>query len=262
MPAGNDGTIESIQDLLTRITESRLADLAKSHLRLWFRGQPDSSWLLRPGVYRETFPEQEEIKRLQIERLMNQDFRVQSAALIDGEKNDQELYFLQQHYGLPTRLLDWTTNPLAALFFAVSELTETEAALFMMDAYQLAVQQRTGNEFLGVATSRHPVFMEALKPICEWSNSPLPEFIIPVRPNHFDRRMTLQRSGHTFHVPKRPELTKRENKTLRKFTTPSGRKGAIARDLTRLGIDAYGVYGDLPNLARTLRQAYGIKDRV
>lgn len=258
MSIASDGTIRSVQELLAAISASGLAERPTAHLRVWFRGQPDSSWVLHPGVYRPAFPEREEPKRLRIERLMNQDFRVQSAALTRGDKNDQELYFLQQHYGIPTRLLDWTTNPLSALFFAVAEKPEVEAALYMMDVYQLAVRQRVEKEFMGVATSRHPVFRKALQPICEWKEAPLPEFIIPVRPNHFDRRMMLQRSGFTFHVPNRPELTKNENDTLRKFLIPARQKELITAELARLGVDHYSIYGDLLNLARTLRIAYGV----
>jgi hypothetical protein len=256
------GEIKNIADLLEAIRKSSLAATDLAHIRLWFRGQSNSSWPLSPGVYRPGFPEKAEWKRLRIERHMSQDFRVQSAGTLTGARDNAALYFLQQHYQMPTRLLDWTHSPLTALHFAVGESnSDTDGQLFMMDAYSLATTQNVPeSEFRGIATSRNELFLKALRPIFDWwKPKHFPSFILPVRPDHFDQRVMLQRACFTFHPPGKKELTTRDAAVLFSYLIPKNSKSDLRRELFMLGIDAFTIYGDLDSLAVRLKFAYKVK---
>jgi len=188
-----------------------------------------------------------------------------SAGIRRGDESDAELYFLQQHYRLKTRLLDWTNNALAGLFFAVSSHhnQNKDGALFIMDPYQLGPAQEgkydDGKKFEGIATSRNPVFPRALKVIFSWEDAgEFPNFIFPVRPDYFDRRITLQRGCFTFHVPNGGILSPDHNPTLASYLIPQGKKSDIKKELAMLGIDEFSIYGDLEHLSERLKQAYRI----
>jgi hypothetical protein len=255
--------IESIQKLLIELDKSPIVNQPHAHARVWFRGQPDKSWLLAPGVYREDFPESTEAKRLKLEQHLTQDFRAMSAGIRRGNEGEAELYFLQQHYRMKTRLLDWTNNALAGLYFAVSSHSDKDAALFIMDAYQLGPTQKgkydDGKDFEGIASSRNPVFQTALHVIFRWEDvGKFPNFIFPVRPDYFDRRITLQRGCFTFHVPNGGVLSNNHNPTLASYLIPRGKKSDIKKELAILGIDDFSIYGDLEHLSNRLKEAYGI----
>jgi hypothetical protein len=253
--------IKRVQDLVDAIANTRLGEKHHAHVRLWFRGQSNSEWSLSPAVYRATFPEQTEERRLWVERHLTQDFRIEGAGLLAGSMEDTDVYFLQQHYRMPTRLLDWTTNPLAALHFAVCENPTLDGNLFLLDAYSFAPTQEVTAQFEGVATSRSEIFRRALRVIFDWYDPPekfFSTFLLPIRPGYSDRRVYLQRSCFTFHVPSRPHVTKSENSTLHCFVIPSGSKSDIRDELFRLGVDAFAIYGDLESLATRLKFAYKV----
>jgi hypothetical protein len=165
---------------------------------------------------------------------------------------------------MPTRLLDWSNNALAGLFFAVSSESDTDGALHIMDAFRLGPDQKARYDadrvFEGIATSRNRLFEKALYPIFRWHNpSEFPNFIVPVRPDYLDTRIVLQRGCFTFHVPSRPKLTEEANSTLHFCRIPKEAKSSIKADLSILGIDAFSVYGDLDHLSERLCAAHGIK---
>jgi hypothetical protein len=258
----NDGTVTRLQDLLDLIGKSGYAERGKAHVRIWFRGQSEAKWALSPGVYRPTFPAANEEERVSIERHLTQDFRVQGASLLSSPKGDAELYFLQQHYQMPTRLLDWTHSPLAALHFAVTDdrYKDADGALFMMDAYRLAHSQHVTDSFTGVMTSRSEIFRNAMHVIFDWwkPKKHFPNFVLPIRPDHFERRVILQRGCFTFHVQGRESLTKAENNSLLSFFIPKKSKPNIKKELFLLGIDAFSIYGDLESLSERLKFAYKV----
>jgi hypothetical protein len=146
----SDKSVETISELLAELKDAGIADQPHAHTRHWFRGHAHADWGLTPQVYRPAFISAygDETKRLRKEQHLNQDFRVLSAGIRSGDETDAELYFLQQHYGLPTRLLDWSTVPLAVLYFAVSkqEHDETDGQIVYMDAYQLAPTQHVSGD--------------------------------------------------------------------------------------------------------------------
>ena len=270
---GDDYHITSLNSVLN-ILKSKV-DLSRkdAHVRYWYRGQSCAGWPLQPGVYRNDFSEPGISKEdlLRKEQNMTQDFRISSAGIRERGQTRVELYFILQHYGMPTRLLDWTTSPLAALFFAViKEIhNDYDAEFFFLDANEFETTQNTSAagrtseykgrspRFWGYADSTHPIMVRCVENILYFKGlDSFPDFVFPVRPDHAEKRVSLQKSCFTFHVPDCPSVDISRNRSLEKFLIPKEAKRGIRNELRMLGIDEYAIYGDLEALSKSLKGYY------
>jgi FRG domain len=106
--------IKSVEDFTA--VASRLRDQWTNLVLPWFRGHQNAEWDLVPKFYRK--PPRDLAREFEI----REEFITSAPALCDIQPaNEWEWYFLMQHYGAPTRLLDWTDGALIALYFAVRE---------------------------------------------------------------------------------------------------------------------------------------------
>jgi hypothetical protein len=278
------------RDKKVRLNDARIVG------QVWFRGQGITDLSLKPGLYRER-TSKDLLKRLgspmpapSKKRLFDELFELEHEMRIDftsyghllngtnQAKTAADWYFLMQHHGVPTRLLDWTTNALAALFFPLDELrakrerdTATKSArkatvaVWMVDSYWLSCRlSDVWNSPLlawsGDASAYIPSLEELIDNMGE-SKAKVPKHVMPIEPPAMHPRVAAQEGrfmifGRTQDLLDEDLLLERQNGgsgieelRLAQIRFEVDDVDARLRELAQLGVSRRTLFPDLAGLA-------------
>lgn len=113
------GKIDSTKSILESINKIKCEN---SLTQIWYRGHSNVKYKLVPSIARKYKYGGKIIDGFNPQRESDilHRFRRRAYPYLGRVPNEWEALFLARHHELPTRILDWTANPLAALYFACS----------------------------------------------------------------------------------------------------------------------------------------------
>jgi len=224
----------------------------------WFRGHRDASWHLEPSALRF-----EELGKREVAlKLLDEFRRIAETKLERIPGADEHLKWMQlaQHFGLPTRLLDWTEVATFALYFAcenpVGESSEVNGAVFLFDPRHISFLK------MHPGTSSLDAHMDSMLTADYFQlggkeqTRGLPT--IAIRPVWSVARLVMQRSAFTLHGSKTFRLDRKQAPSLVGIPILGIHKKELQRELQSIGVDAMTLFPELEYACTSLLARAGL----
>jgi hypothetical protein len=197
-----------------------------------FRGHGDAAFDLMPAIGRQPSAA---AYRLTDEKFLFADFVREAKRYLDADGfTEFEWLAVAQHHGLPTRLLDWSANPLIAAWFATEDESLSSDAKIL--ALRVPLVQRLKTTQLFDSPESAPAIVEVSPRVA---------------------RITAQQGCFSLHPD--PQSAWRPSPPaydFAEFSVPGSEKADFRRLLHIFGYDTQRIHGDLDALGKTLAWRY------
>jgi FRG domain len=251
--------INSLASLETAIDHVRVRF---RNIYAWWRGHSNEKWSLRAEVFRKNYNEVSLIRSFMAQ--------AESRRPSCPPMNDYVGWLiLARHFGLPTRLMDWSFSPLVALYFA-AQTDEREPSA---DGCLWALQPGGMNDQMAHTSRLFAPDDEKIRTIANIAfetdaqavvrmTEPMAGRALATGTREIDARVFVQQGAFTIHVDAADlaELdygfvdgNRRRSPWRTKFLVPADDKEAIRERLRTLGITHSALFPDLGALALDLK---------
>lgn len=219
---------------------------------VWYRGHPNAKYYLLANLLRFK-------NGLAKEQQLFNSFRKFSDRVLDRRKSEWETLFEMQHYGVPTRLLDWSETFGVALFFAAtynqSQHAGSDAAIYLLNPVALNSISGKGRVLRIPADEAEFGYTKIY-----WNHSPFKASApIAVEPIFLNDRMLAQRGMFTVHHDSVEPLENAFPHAIKKVLLPAPVVVAALEFLELSNLHAYTIYPDVTGLAEHLRNTSGLE---
>jgi hypothetical protein len=243
----DDGEVNSLAELV------ELLRPLSTNCVPWFRGQRLYRWNVEAAIWRNyTDIRNEE------ERNLTNRFRARASTRHHSTPSYDDLstwLSLMQHYGLPTRLLDWTRSPLVAAYFAVesyiyeSPQSREDAAIWVLDPHELNISGKMDAITPSIdATMCEKLLRPAFTHHKKESNN-----VVAVMAAEKDLRIFVQQGAFTIHSDPAPmNLRSESRRYLRPLRIPACSVTNFASEIDLCGFRKGDIFPDLGHLADEL----------